>query len=383
MPEKSLRVLYAAAEVTDLILLRRLLRDTPYHIDAARTAALALKTLDYRKYAALIADDERLPGMSGAQLLAEVERCQPHVLRILLARIERVKMLTPAARAGRYRLIVRPNFASHVHAALLEHVPRAHRAQLRIEPRAQPRVEPRSPPRSLPMPPVPPAEPQTTPHELEAGGPVARRRMLLTLSELVEAKARHGAGHGLRVSTLAGALGRETGLSRGEIESLEEAALLHDVGELALDASLLTLPRRLTPAELRLMRSHVEAGHQIARRSGLARVVVEAIRHHHERWDGRGYPDRLAGPKIPLAARMIAVADTWDALATARPYKPHLPVDECLRTLALLGGSQLDGALVDLFARRRIYESIDWANPPGSNGLLAPPWDRAADGRAR
>src|SRR5213078_2351878 len=105
-------------------LLRRLCQDTPYHVDAARSAGLAMRTLAYRRYAAVLTDDERLPGMSGAELLAEIERRQPHVLRLLLARNERRKNLAAGAKAGRYRLFIRPLFASHVHAALMQHVPR-------------------------------------------------------------------------------------------------------------------------------------------------------------------------------------------------------------------------------------------------------------------
>ena len=213
----------------------------------------------------------------------------------------------------------------------------------------------------------------TTPHELAVGGPTARRRMLLTLAEMVEAKAGHHAGHAARVSTLVSALARETGLQRTEVDAIEEAALLHDVGELALDAALLQQRRRFTPSEVKRMRFHVDASLQIAQRSGLSRGVLATIRHHHERWDGQGYPDRLNGPRIPLPARILAVADVWDAIATERPYRQLLTPGECERTLTLLAGAQLDGALVDLFLRRRIYEVIDWSDPPGSlTNLLAP-----------
>ena len=122
MADKMLRVLVAAADTSDLLVLRRLLRDTPYHVEAARSAAQALKALGERKYAAVVTDDERLAGMSGPQLLSDVEKMQPEALRFLIIINERRQQLAAPARAGRFRVFVRPFFAPHVRAALLEHL---------------------------------------------------------------------------------------------------------------------------------------------------------------------------------------------------------------------------------------------------------------------
>src|SRR5262249_10219560 len=88
------------------------------------------------------------------------------------------------------------------------------------------------------------------------------------------------------------------------------------------------------------------------------------VRHHHERWDGRGYPDGLRGEQIPLQARIIAVADVFDALATDRPYRRALTLDECVRRLGEARGSHLDGQLVDAFLDKDVHQLIDWAAPP-------------------
>ena len=412
MADKMLRVLVAAADTSDLLVLRRLLRDTPYHVEAARSAAQALKALAERKYAAVVTDDERLAGMSGPQLLADVEKMQPEALRFLIIINERRQQLAAPARAGRFRVFVRPFFAPHVRAALLEHLAllapktgtrsrelaasrnaaqptgKATVAPARVTgisrikraPQAERFVE-SEPTNALSRPPtLSGLDGDTRPYELASSGTAVRRRMLLTLAELVEAKAGHSSGHAGRVCALASALAHVAGLRGADLEAIEEAALLHDVGELAIHEPVLMKRRRLTPAEQREIHCHVESGYQVARSSGLGKMVLQAIRHHHERWDGKGYPSALAGEKIPQAARLIAVADTWDALATQRPYRDVItPVDECERTLVLLGGSQLDPNLVELFLVRKLYEIIDWADPPrGGANLLEPPWTSGA-----
>jgi len=156
---------------------------------------------------------------------------------------------------------------------------------------------------------------------------------------------------------LATALGRAIGLQPSDLDALDEAALLHDVGELGPSSSVFKQRRRLTANELTAMRAHPAESAQIAERCGLPKPAVAAVRHHHERWDGKGYPEGLARSQIPVLARILAVADTWDALATRRPYREHLPPAQCARTLRLAAGSQLDPALVELFLARKLWES--------------------------
>jgi putative nucleotidyltransferase with HDIG domain len=379
MPGKSLRILIAFADTSDLLLLRRILRETPYLAETARSATAALRALCGHQYAAVITDDERLPGMPGAKLLAEAAHVQPGALRVLLARADRMAALEPGVRGGAYVALPRPFFSPGLRAALLEHADKMSRPPPipGSAPKARPSKIIRSPRMPLlaqdePTTDGPPpetrvfpalVEAETLPHDVRQNAPGMRKRMLLTMVEMVEAKGGPSPGHGMRVSALAVALGKEAGIKGPDLEQLEEAALLHDVGELAVASPLLQKHRRLTPAEQRHIQRHVEAGAKIAHRGGLSRLVQNAIRHHHERWDGKGYPDRLIGAAIPLAARIIAVVDTWDALATARPYRPKIGVSECMKTLGLLGGAQLDGELVGLFLRRKLSEVCDWAEP--------------------
>jgi response regulator RpfG family c-di-GMP phosphodiesterase len=348
-------------EVSDLLLLRRLLRDTVFTVDTVRSAGQALQMLGERDYAVVITDDERLSDMPGPLLLAEVGRTRPAALRVLLAGPERAGALAEGARVGAYQLIERPFFAQPLLATLARHAKdvaaqtardaaSAREAAKRVEDDTQ---------RTGPPIPEPEAEP-TVP----APGRIAARRVLLTLAELAEAKAGYSSGHGARVSALAGVLAREAGVAADEIESVEDAALIHDVGEMAIDADVLRQARALDEKELRAVRRHVESSHQITRRAGLAPSVLAAVRHHHEHPDGSGYPDKLRGDAIPLGARIVAVADTWDALATDRPYRRAAPLAECVRIFSSLGGTQLDAALAELFVKKKLYELIDWSDPP-------------------
>lgn len=326
MLEKSLAVLIAAP-VDDALVLRRLLRDSSWRIESATSATQALRAVSQRPWDAVIADEEALIGLSGVKLLSSVEALHPRTLRLLVARREQRAELASLALAGRFQLFLRPYFAAPVVRALMAW-------QLG---------------RAAPDPQAPEAEHDTTPYPLVAGALPARRPVLVTLAELAEAALDAGSGHAARVSELAVALGRAAGLPDPELEALDEAALLHDVGELGPAGNALRLRRRLTADELTEVRRHPEASALIAERCGLVEAARLAIKHHHERWDGRGYPDGLRRSEIPLLARILAIADTWDALSNARPYHPSLQAADCARSLRVAGGAQLDPALVDLF----------------------------------
>lgn len=192
---------------------------------------------------------------------------------------------------------------------------------------------------------------------------LVRRRMLVTMAEVVEARLNSTLGHAVRVSTLAGQLAREAGMKPSSVELVEEAAIAHDLGELGIEPPINQLRRRLTGRELAAMRKHAEASQRIAHRCGLALPALAGVRHHHERWDGKGYPDGLRGGSIPLIARLIAITDTWDAIASGRPYRPAATLQSCIQDLTALAGSQLDPALVRLFVDRKVYQTLDYSEP--------------------
>ncbi|HSC72854.1 MAG TPA: diguanylate cyclase [Gaiellaceae bacterium] len=161
-----------------------------------------------------------------------------------------------------------------------------------------------------------------------------------SLSATVDARDSYTAGHSRRVQQLALAIGRELGLSQAELDLLGHAALFHDIGKLAIPDAILLKPASLTPDEWALMQRHAEEGARIIDRLGFLNDAVPAIRHHHERFDGIGYPDRLAGEDIPLGARIIHVADALDSMLTTRIYRAARPAAEALQELRASAGTQ-------------------------------------------
>jgi len=161
-----------------------------------------------------------------------------------------------------------------------------------------------------------------------------------SLSATVDARDAYTAGHSRRVQQLALAIGRELGLSQAELDLLGHAALFHDIGKLAIPDAVLLKPATLTDHEWELMQRHADEGARIIDRLGFLNDAVPAIRHHHERFDGTGYPDRLKGEEIPLGARIIHVADALDSMLTTRIYRAARPASEALGELRNAAGTQ-------------------------------------------
>jgi putative nucleotidyltransferase with HDIG domain len=154
-----------------------------------------------------------------------------------------------------------------------------------------------------------------------------------SLSATVDARDAYTAGHSRRVQQLALSIGRELRLSQPELDLLGHAALFHDIGKLAVPDAILLKPASLTTGEWALMQRHADEGARIIDRLGFLNDAVPAIRHHHERWDGTGYPDGLLGEEIPLGARIIHVADALDSMLTTRIYRAARPADEAIQEL--------------------------------------------------
>jgi putative nucleotidyltransferase with HDIG domain len=170
---------------------------------------------------------------------------------------------------------------------------------------------------------------------------------LAALTSVVETKDDHTAAHGQDVSELAERIARRLGLSQIEARDVRYAALLHDVGKIAVPSEILLKPAALTEAEWAVMRSHAEIGADLVSRIAAFAHVAAAVRHHHERIDGTGYPAGLLSQEIPLAARIIAACDTFDAIISDRPYRRARSVEEARAELRSVAGSQLDPLVVD------------------------------------
>lgn len=173
-----------------------------------------------------------------------------------------------------------------------------------------------------------------------------RRSLLAALLGAVATHCPELFGHLQRVSALSVRLGRELGLSADALADLEIGALLHDIGKLTVPRELLHRAGPLNPTDEALIHRHPLAGLHILAPAQLSASILAIVYRHHERWDGLGYPNRLAGEEIPLLARIVAVADTFDAMTSRRPYQPTRSADEALANLSAGTGSAWDPAVV-------------------------------------
>jgi putative nucleotidyltransferase with HDIG domain len=175
--------------------------------------------------------------------------------------------------------------------------------------------------------------------------------LLRMWAESIEAKDRYTADHCTRVADYSERLGRAMGLEGTQLEWLRTGSMMHDVGKLAVPSSILNKPGPLDADEWRIMKKHPEWGDTLALKLKLPEVVRAVVRHHHERWDGTGYPDRLGERSIPLVARMLCVVDVYDALTSERSYRRALTRDEALTMMQGESGSMLDPSIYRTFRR--------------------------------
>jgi putative nucleotidyltransferase with HDIG domain len=167
----------------------------------------------------------------------------------------------------------------------------------------------------------------------------------------LEEKDSYTHGHSIRVAEYAVMIATELKLSEVEIREVELSALFHDIGKIGIPDSVLLKPARLTRAEFEIMKSHPVRSARIIEKISPLRNLVPGIRHHHERYDGLGYPDGLKADEVPLYARIILIADTYDAMTSTRPYRLALDKEVAFEELRKCSGTQFDPALVDCFIR--------------------------------
>ena len=193
---------------------------------------------------------------------------------------------------------------------------------------------------------------------------------LEALTAALDVRDRDTEGHSRRVAQLAQEIAAAMGLPRSEAQALYRGGLLHDIGKIGIPDAVLHKPGPLSEHEWQVMRTHPRLGHQVLERVAFLRPAIPVVLHHHERYDGGGYPEGLKGEEIPLIARVFAVADAFDAMTSDRPYRPALPVHEALQEIVRHCGTQFDpdvvAALLRVLASRP--EAFPQALGPGSAG---------------
>jgi diguanylate cyclase (GGDEF)-like protein/putative nucleotidyltransferase with HDIG domain len=193
-------------------------------------------------------------------------------------------------------------------------------------------------------------------------------RTIEALALAIDAKDHTTHDHLKRVRVYAEGIGREMGLSDVEMEALRAAALLHDIGKLAVPEHIINKPGRLTPEEFEKMKIHPIVGAEILERVNFPYPVVPVVRSHHERWDGSGYPDGLKGEEIPIGGRILAVVDCLDAISSDRHYRRGLPLKDSVAEIVQQSGRHFDPRVVDVLQRRY----ADWEAEASSVAAVQP-----------
>ena len=198
--------------------------------------------------------------------------------------------------------------------------------------------------------------------------------ILFALAQAVEKRDRYTGDHCGRLARYSAALGSALGLTKTQLVALHRGGYLHDIGKVCVPDAILFKKGPLTEEEWVVMRSHTTKGEEICRPMKTLAQVLPVIRNHHERWDGTGYPDRIKGEEIPLLARILQIADIYDALTTARPYKPALSQEEALQIMEdEVRRGWRDPELVPLFT-----QCIDTIDPQRSGELQPYDWGKTS-----
>jgi putative nucleotidyltransferase with HDIG domain len=313
----------ADKEPADLRRLEKLFGST-HHVLYATSGEEALRLLEQHDVALLITD-QRLPGMTGTELLEQAAELRPHMVRIILTAHADASALVDAINRGQvYRYATKPWGDEDMRLTVVRALQHYEVTRSR--------------------------------HEAdETNKRLARRLQAMTrgvvraIADTLEAKDRYVYGHARRVSGYASAIGRRMRLGVGALEQLSLAALLHDVGKISTPDSILLKPAALDEEERAVVRLHSERGARLLGAVPEMEEVAAAVRHHHENFDGTGYPEGLAGERIPLASRIIHVADAYDAMTSPRPFRDALDHEQAVRALECGAGSQFDPEVVAAF----------------------------------
>jgi putative nucleotidyltransferase with HDIG domain len=317
------KIMVVDDEPANVRLLERLFR-RDYQVIAASSGAEALQLLSQHDVALLVTD-QRMPGMTGIELLSRAAEMRPHMVRIILTGYTDMEALVEAINCGQvYRYVTKPwnNEDLRLTASrALEHY-EANRGQ----------------------------------HELTlVNQRLSQRLQKMTRSfvravvDALEAKDEYIHGHARRVSGYATATGRRMGLDAEELEQLALAALLHDIGKIGTPEQILLKPGPLDSEERAIVCQHAERGARMLSGVPDMEEVAEAIRHHHEHFDGSGYPEGLKGQMIPLASRIIHLTDSYDAMTSPRPFREACDHETALRIIERQSGGQFDPAVVRAF----------------------------------
>lgn len=290
--------------------LKRLFADSTHTVLLAASAAEALELLRVNTCAVIVSDNQ-MPGESGIEFLYKARQLAPDTVRVMMtAYADLGTALNAINHCEAYRFVVKPWDNQELVELVNSCVMRFELVQsLRLNDEA----------------------------------------IYRSLSQAIELKDHYTRGHCDRVVEFSLALGKRMGLPPGTLIHLEHGAMLHDCGKIGVPEETLNFPGKLDEDQMNVIRKHPDWGGEVARAAGMHQITVNIVLYHHEHYNGKGYPTGLAGDDIPLEARIVAVADVFDALISDRPYRKAMPPDVAMREFLAMRGTVLDPQIVDNF----------------------------------
>lgn len=313
-------VLIVDDEENNLQLLKRTFRGQ-YNLLTASNGLEALKVVqEHGDKIALIVSDQKMPVMEGTDFFKQVRETHPQIIKILLTGHVDTDILVAAINdCDLFQYILKPFEPEELKIAVQSGLAKYSMA----------------------------SNNKIFYNELRE----LFYKTIRAISNALDTKDSYTNGHSLRVTLYSMILASELGLDDNYMEDIEIAGLLHDIGKIAMPKSILCKNGALTDEEFMVMKSHPIRGEKIVINIKKLQMISEWVKSHHEKWDGTGYPDALKGEQIPLPGRIIALADTYDAMTSTRPYRIALPHEVAVNEIKRCSGTQFDPQLAELFVK--------------------------------
>lgn len=325
----STQILIVDDESSVRDVLQRLLSSEGYTCRTATCVEAAISALESAP-ADLVLSDIMMPGGSGIDLLQKVRWRWPDTIMMMITAVASAQTAIDAMRQGAEDYIIKPFNLTEVHMAVGRALEKRNLLLSNRDYRKslEKKVE-------------------------EQTGEIRSTFLgaIKALAEALETKDPYTNGHSRRVTELTVTMAKKMGLPREDVEKIRLAGMLHDIGKIGVPEDILHKPGKLTALQFSSIQEHSAMGEKILMPIIKDPEILEMVRCHHERFDGRGYPDGLAGKEIPIGARLMAVADAYDAMTSNRPYREAMPPERAREQLLAGKGSQFDPAVVDLFIK--------------------------------
>lgn len=316
--EKKHTILAVDDEQNNLHLIKRTLRHD-YDVLVASSGEEALKIMEeHGDEISLIVSDQKMPLMEGTELFKKITDKYPNIVKILLTGHSNVDILVEAINECHlFQYILKP-FEPEQLCMIVENGIKKY---------------------------------QMTSSKTQILQDLSELfyKTIKSIAQALDAKDQYTHGHSMRVTLYSLALAKELHLSDELLEEIETTGLLHDIGKIAIPEKILLKPGKLTDEEFAVIKTHPELGENLIEGIGKLSLISGWLKHHHERFDGKGYPEGLKGDEIPISSRIIAIADTYDAMTSSRSYRGALTHEQAIAEIERCAGTQFDPELARIF----------------------------------